>query len=160
MSPHGLTLCEPALVRHCRHVSEFVGGRRGAPEAVEAAVSAWLGDGCSGMGHLKDGPELSAALHQTSPSAHAALPHKTPQVQTTNAVLSLRKGGLWSGFIHSHLPLSQLKKKNGCKKKKVITITVHLDTFCYPLFCIVCCNWNITWNINYLQECFFFQFGV
>lgn len=55
------------------------------------------------MGHLEDGPELSAALHQTSPSAHAALPHKAPQVQGIYAVLSLRKGGLWSCFIHSHL---------------------------------------------------------
>lgn len=99
---HGLNLCEPMLVRHCRHVSELVGGRRGAAEQVEAAVSAGLGDGCSGMGHLEDGLELSAALHQTSPSAHAALPHKAPQVQTIksvhNAAFSLRKGD----FIRSH----------------------------------------------------------
>lgn len=58
-------------------------------------MSAGLGDGCSGMGHLEDRLELSAALHQASPSAHAALPHKAPQVQTIksvhNAVFSLKK---------------------------------------------------------------------
>lgn len=79
---HIFHLCKPALVRHCRHVPEFVGGRRGAAEPVEAAVSAGLGDGCSGLGHLEDGPELPAALHQTSPSAHAALAYKACQVQT------------------------------------------------------------------------------
>ncbi len=61
---------------------EFIGGRRGAVEPVEAAGYAGLGDGCSDVGHLQDGPELPAALHQTSSSAHAALPYKAPQVQT------------------------------------------------------------------------------
>lgn len=69
-------------MRHCRHVPEFVGGSRGAAEPLEAAVSAGLGDGCPGLGHLEDGSELPAALHQISPSAHAALPHKARQVQT------------------------------------------------------------------------------
>ncbi len=91
---------------------EFVGGRRGAVEPVEAAGYAGLGDGCSGVGHLQDGPELPAALHQTSSSAHAALPYKAPQVQTIQAWnkelliqvyagFSLRKCVLC--FIHSNL---------------------------------------------------------
>lgn len=115
---HGFNLWEAALVRHCRHVPEFVGGRRGAAEPVKAAVYAGLGDGCSGVGHLQDGPELPAALHQTSSSAHAALPYKAPQVQTIktwnkelsmqvtslsahHAGFSLRKCVLC--FIHSNL---------------------------------------------------------
>lgn len=151
---HIFHLCKPALVRHCRHVPEFVGGRRGAAEPVEAAVSAGLGDGCSGLGHLEDGPELPAALHQTSPSAHAALAYKACQVQTIKNLergtfdtgdffdcTSFKKGGLC--FIHSNLPedcdiyLFLCSRIMDAKIIEIavanytpITITGHLGTYC------------------------------
>lgn len=145
----GFNLCKPVLVRHCRHVSEFGGGRRGAAEPVEAAVSAGLGDGCSGLGHLEDGPELPAALHQTSPSAHAALAYKACQVQTIKNLdtgdffdcTSFKKGDLC--FIHSNLPedcdiyLFLCSRIMDAKIIEIavanytpITITGHLDTYC------------------------------